>query len=182
MQVALKELKDLHGRFFTQQWWHISFSSENAFSSDAGGYDQCSDFLSVHSLASNEKEEVPTWFWRTAVGEQLTWWDSQSACDFSGRGFLEKGGCSIVLSFTEGDWVKSTIARINLIRNPLSTRNPGVSHCWFETPPPSTVKCCLAMFLETYVRDCLSTCQGPAVCPAVNKCIALLSPFPSHHH
>jgi len=45
--------------------------------------------------------------------------------------------------------------------------------------PPSTVKCCLAMFLETYVRDCLSTCRAPAICPAVNKCIALLSPLPS---
>jgi len=59
----------------------------------------------------------------------------------------------------------------NLIRNPLSARNPGVSCCQFETPPPSTVKCCLAMFLETYVGDCLSTCWAPAICPAVNKCI-----------
>ena len=64
----------------------------------------------------------------------------------------------------------------------LSARNPGVSRHRFETPPPSTVKCCLAMFLETYIRDCLSTCQAPAVCPAVNKCIASLSPFPLHHH
>jgi len=67
---------------------------------------------------------------------------------------------------------------INLIRNPLSARNPGVSRCRFETPPPSTVKCCLAMLLETYVGDCLSTCRAPAVCPAVNKCIASLSPLP----
>ena len=47
--------------------------------------------------------------------------------------------------------------------------------CWFETPPLSTVRCCLAMFLDTYVRDCLSTCWAPA---AVNKCSALLSPLP----
>jgi hypothetical protein len=53
---------------------------------------------------------------------------------------------------------------INLIRNPLSARNPGVSLRRFETPPPPTLKCCLAMFLETYVRDCLSTCRAPAVC------------------
>ena len=71
-----------------------------------------------------------------------------------------------------------TMSRINLIRNPLSARNPGVSHRQFETPPPSTVKCCLAMLLETYVGDCLSTCWAPAVCPAVNKCIASLSPLP----
>jgi len=60
---------------------------------------------------------------------------------------------------------------INLIRNPLSTRNPGVSLCQFETPPPSTFKCCLAMFSETHVRDCLSTCRAPAICPGALPCI-----------
>ena len=70
-------------------------------------------------------------------------------------------------------------AGINLIRNPLSARNPGVSRRRFETPPPSSVRCCLAVFLETHVGDCLSTCRAPAVCPAVNKCSASLSPLPS---
>ena len=38
---------------------------------------------------------------------------------------------------------------INLIGNPLSARNPGVSLHWFEIPPPSAVRGCLVMFLET---------------------------------
>ena len=71
---------------------------------------------------------------------------------------------------------------INLIRNPLSARNPGVSHCQFETPPLSTVRCCLVMFLETHVGDCSSTCRAPAACPAVNKCSAsLLTLFLRYH-
>ena len=78
------------------------------------------------------------------------------------------------------------VVGINLIRNPLSARNPGASHCQFETPPPSAVRCCLAMFLEPNVRDCLSTCQAPAISPAVNNCSGSLSTcyhlFLCHHH
>ena len=38
---------------------------------------------------------------------------------------------------------------INLIGNPLSARNPGVSLHRFEIPPPSAVRGCLVVFLET---------------------------------
>jgi len=97
----------------------------------------------------------------------------EGGCRRWGKGGLPQSTSSETHCATHIHW------GINLIRNPLSARNPGVSRCWFETPPPSTVKCCLAMFLETYIGDCLSTCQAPAICPAVNKCIASLSPLPS---
>ena len=51
---------------------------------------------------------------------------------------------------------------INLIRNPLSARNPGVSLHRFEIPPPSPVRGCLVMFLETQCRRSVKRCRAPA--------------------
>ena len=70
---------------------------------------------------------------------------------------------------------------IILSRNPLSSRNPGISPRRFEIPPPSAFRSCLSMLLETHVRDCSSICRAPAVCPTVSQAHRLAIIILHHH-